>query len=503
MLSVPSVVFAEANWYGSLRGGVTFGGGADTRFMDGGSRWGIKGSNDLGEGLSALYRFEHKFSTENAGQAGGRLAYVGLSGGFGTLSLGQVWSASYNATGAITDNSNYFGNSETTYRHGNALSWAYSAGAVGFQVDLVSDASVNSGEGLDKFEFGMTIGLGEIGKVAIAHTSVKDSHIMTVVPASYTAGSYTAGSFTAGQYAQGTFTTNIPYAPGEDGSIQILTTADNPATTANETEYTTVRQLMVRIQMGADADTPNVLTVGENEDAMHYLLAGDANVNLNAIELDSTDTANPFWRSGTCTADATDNTACVDAIVYFADAENRAFTNVGAGSTNTEERTYVRTFYAAPLNEEGDAINTDNLMINESVDPTVGTSASYTDGTYTPGMFTPGEYTPASMTPDIARGHKATHVAVELAVGGMTTYLGHSQKKENGAAGKSRTTHYGVRGPLGDTGLSFNVMGRSKKAADGSKSSPWLAGGAAIHFEHGNSDDGNSGKSRIGLHVTF
>ena len=46
LLSVPSMVFAEdgASWYGSLRGGIQAGGGADTQFFDGGSRIGIRGS---------------------------------------------------------------------------------------------------------------------------------------------------------------------------------------------------------------------------------------------------------------------------------------------------------------------------------------------------------------------------------------------------------------------------------------------------------------------------
>ena len=143
-------------------------------FFDGGSRWGIKGSAEVSEGLTAVYRFEHKISTKDASQPGGRLAYAGLSGGFGTLTVGQVWSASFNSVGAITDNSFYFGDSTTSYRHGNALSYAFSSGAVGVQVDLVSDGDKDSGQGFDKTEFGVTVGLGEIGKVAVAHTNVRD-----------------------------------------------------------------------------------------------------------------------------------------------------------------------------------------------------------------------------------------------------------------------------------------------------------------------------------------
>ena len=149
-LSVPSVVFAEATWYGSLRGGLQVGGGGDGQYFDGGSRWGIKGSAEVSDGLTAVYQFEHRINTGNASlqhydadgnlqTSAGRLAYAGLSGGFGTISVGQIWNAAYNHVGAITDQSYYFGNAGTGYRHGSAISYAFSSGAVRFQVDLGSD----------------------------------------------------------------------------------------------------------------------------------------------------------------------------------------------------------------------------------------------------------------------------------------------------------------------------------------------------------------------------
>ena len=173
-LSVPSVVFAEASWYGSLRGGLHVGGGGDGQLFDGGSRWGIKGSAEVSDGLTAVYRFEHKISTGDGSQPGGRLAYAGLSGGFGTITVGQIWNAAYNHVGAITDKSFYFGDAGTGYRHGNAISYAFSSGAVGFQMDIISDGGKDSGKAIDKTEFGVTIGLGEIGKVAIAHTNERN-----------------------------------------------------------------------------------------------------------------------------------------------------------------------------------------------------------------------------------------------------------------------------------------------------------------------------------------
>ncbi len=175
LLAAPATVFAEASWYGSLRGGIEFASGMDAKFYDGASRWGIKGSGEISEGLTAVYRFEHKFSTSDAGQAGGRLAFVGLDGGFGKVTLGQIWSASYNHAGVIRDFPNWYTSGDTTGRIGNALSYAFSADAFSVQVDAIMDGGKDTGKAIDQLEFGMTVNLGDIGKIALAHTKMEDS----------------------------------------------------------------------------------------------------------------------------------------------------------------------------------------------------------------------------------------------------------------------------------------------------------------------------------------
>jgi predicted porin len=69
-----------------------------------GDRWGMKGSEDLGGGLKANFNLESGFSIDSgaAAQGGllfGRQAWVGLSGGFGTVQLGRMTSAMYNVAG--------------------------------------------------------------------------------------------------------------------------------------------------------------------------------------------------------------------------------------------------------------------------------------------------------------------------------------------------------------------------------------------------------------------
>lgn len=74
-------------------------GGSTTRLSSGiqsGSRWGVKGREDLGGGLSAAFQLESGFdaTTGAQGQGGlafGRQAWVGLNGGFGSLKLGRQY----------------------------------------------------------------------------------------------------------------------------------------------------------------------------------------------------------------------------------------------------------------------------------------------------------------------------------------------------------------------------------------------------------------------------
>ena len=167
------------------------------------------------------------------------MSYVGLSGGFGTLTIGQIWSATYNSVGAITDNSNFLGDSETSGRHGNVVSYAVSVENMSIQVDV----TMNKGEGgegaqaipashnhtinggrisnavtikntnntivkgaavdavpedknVDAMEIGVSMGLGENGKIAFAHKN-HDTAKDVQKKSNYIAGQYSIGAMTA------------------------------------------------------------------------------------------------------------------------------------------------------------------------------------------------------------------------------------------------------------------------------------------------------------------
>ncbi|MFN4102863.1 MAG: porin [Tepidimonas sp.] len=82
---------------------------------NGTSRWGIRGTEDLGGGLKAGFNFEAGLSLDNGvtGQSGGnyfsRAAYMTLAGGFGELSLGRRLNPAFYTAAAweLTGTANY------------------------------------------------------------------------------------------------------------------------------------------------------------------------------------------------------------------------------------------------------------------------------------------------------------------------------------------------------------------------------------------------------------
>ena len=114
-LAASAAAQAETTLYGSARIGVTYtqpdGPGTDKSNWDvtnESSRLGVKGSEDLGGGLKAIYQYEFGVNIDGNGTGGNnpwnqRLSSVGLTGGFGTVVLGRVWSAPYLYVGSLTD----------------------------------------------------------------------------------------------------------------------------------------------------------------------------------------------------------------------------------------------------------------------------------------------------------------------------------------------------------------------------------------------------------------
>lgn len=89
-----------------------------------GSRWGLRGSEDLGGGLKANFQLEQGFNADN-GEASStrqfhRVSKVGLSGGFGSLDIGRQYSPIDNLYGQ---------HDAMGYSGYGAMNYAFNAGA--------------------------------------------------------------------------------------------------------------------------------------------------------------------------------------------------------------------------------------------------------------------------------------------------------------------------------------------------------------------------------------
>ena len=92
---------AKENHKGTLGGGPN-----DDGFA---SRIGVRGTNDLGNGLEGFYQWEAGVRTEASWFADvirTRVARVGLRGSFGQVQMGSFWTQDYNWTHGSTDVAN-------------------------------------------------------------------------------------------------------------------------------------------------------------------------------------------------------------------------------------------------------------------------------------------------------------------------------------------------------------------------------------------------------------
>jgi len=109
-LATPFAAQADTILYGSARVSVDYSDDESLLDSDGSwdvvnnsSRLGVLGSEDLGGGLSAVYQYEFGVDlTEGGNFEGNRPKFVGLKGGFGTLTLGTQETPYYHVAG-ITD----------------------------------------------------------------------------------------------------------------------------------------------------------------------------------------------------------------------------------------------------------------------------------------------------------------------------------------------------------------------------------------------------------------
>lgn len=113
-----------------------------------GSRWGLKGAEDLGGGLKAIFQLENGFNvnTGKLGQNGrefGRQAWVGLASQYGSVKLGRQYDPAVDILQPTSFNGNYAGyfshagdidNNDNSFRVNNSVKYiSPSIGGVTFE----------------------------------------------------------------------------------------------------------------------------------------------------------------------------------------------------------------------------------------------------------------------------------------------------------------------------------------------------------------------------------
>ncbi|WP_408499886.1 porin [Paraburkholderia xenovorans] len=233
-----------------------------------GSRWGLKGTEDLGGGLAAVFQLENGFNvgTGALGQGSrefGRKAVVGLSSGsYGTVTLGRQYDPVVDLVQGLTED-NYFGgtfaspgdldNYDNSLRVSNSIKYVSPLFA-GFQVEAlygVGGVAGATGNG-QTYSFGaayangpLSVGAGYFyangGNTTVTNTntrtwtSTSDTLFNTVINAGFASaksiqivrvgGQYVIGAATVGvaysntQYATDAFSTYRDTAKFNNGSV--------------------------------------------------------------------------------------------------------------------------------------------------------------------------------------------------------------------------------------------------------------------------------------------
>ena len=230
---------SSVSLYGIIDAGVSYvnnsktatgGSSSLTKYDDGvaqGSRWGLRGTEDLGGGLKALFVLENGFNsgTGAAGQGGllfGRQAYVGLSqNNVGSLTFGRQYSFS-------TD---YLGGNYSTGGQTVAGNYAYHIN----DLDQLTSSRINNAVKFSSANFsGLTFGAlygfsNQAGAFAGAPA--------TGTTAAPVAGSSRAYSFGA-NYANGPFSVGAAYTdityPSQAGTAFSTTLANVPTGTIRD-----------------------------------------------------------------------------------------------------------------------------------------------------------------------------------------------------------------------------------------------------------------------------
>ncbi len=175
----PLAAAADTTLYGRLDTALVYGDDDTNAAWDivtNTTRMGVKGSEDLGNGLKAIFQAEWSFTSSEggstvAGSFNNRLAYAGLTGGFGTVAIGRQWTPYYGSVGKFdifngaTSVSSVYAAYSRTFRTGNALAYVTpNFNGLQGKLALVIDrtAGLSNSDGVDAYNLSVDYNNGPI-----------------------------------------------------------------------------------------------------------------------------------------------------------------------------------------------------------------------------------------------------------------------------------------------------------------------------------------------------
>ena len=164
----------EVNGVGLRQTGVETGG-------INGSRWGLKGSEDLGGGMKAIFQLESGFNLDNGSSAQGgllfgRQAFVGLESGFGTVSLGRQ----YSAYDALHDATNQNNDASVFNAANSSINGGVAANGMKDYADRVNNSIAYTSPNFSGFSGAVVYGFGENKTATTDATNNASAHIKYV-----------------------------------------------------------------------------------------------------------------------------------------------------------------------------------------------------------------------------------------------------------------------------------------------------------------------------------
>ncbi len=183
---------ADTKLYGRFRAGVVCtddGSNDDCGLESRSSRFGIKVSNEISDGLTAFGRYEFEVrldegsirAKDDVNNAARRLSYVGLKGGFGEVSVGSRWTPMYNYIASPIDPTQLLGGTwaphgigdSSGFRKADTVNYKNKFGSANVHVMLQMDDGDPGSDAIDEFQVGGSFKAGSVN-LGLAYRDVTD-----------------------------------------------------------------------------------------------------------------------------------------------------------------------------------------------------------------------------------------------------------------------------------------------------------------------------------------